>query len=430
MRLFWGLGFALVVALGLWLGLRSNGEVHGSDSAGFLDVSGTSPAAPNLAPAAPAHAAPLATPAALPVPGANVAKPAQVSGSRPEEQAIAARLLHSPWNEVSVVVDQSQLSDARKRMYKAVSAAIAKDSDRAKQFSDGLGRSEELDARERALVESAVKGTATGAVAASSGTESVGAIAMALALRARDAAQLLAAGNSAEAARAYSEVLLADASASWPSDRAALQRWSDGIALAQVGHRWNVKGTWPSVSITVRPGDSLTLIRQRALKEHPELLVCTGLIQRANQLRSEKAINPNDVLRIPTERAHMLVDISSRWVLYMIGDEVVAAWEGGVGKPGNETVPGQYKIGEKLKNPSWFRSGAPLVPFGNPENPLGTRWLSWEANGVKSHLGFHGTTDPSSVGGAVSSGCIRLRNEDVEQLFEILPEGADVLVQL
>jgi lipoprotein-anchoring transpeptidase ErfK/SrfK len=48
---------------------------------------------------------------------------------------------------------------------------------------------------------------------------------------------------------------------------------------------------------------------------------------------------------------------------------------------------------------------------------------------VESHLGFHGTTDPDTVGGAVSSGCVRLRNEDVEVLFEILPEKSDVVVQ-
>jgi len=314
-------------------------------------------------------------------------------------------------------------------MFSAVSASIAGDRERAAKFAQGLDKSDELDARERSLVAAAVQGTTAGPRDASSSSESVAAVAMALALRARDAAQSLAAGKFEDSARAYSEVLYADATATWPSDRTALQRWSDGLAQAQAGHRWNAKGSWPAVQITVKSGDSLTSVRQRAIKEHPELLVCTGLIERANQLKNEKSIHPNDVLRIPTERAHMLVDISTRWVLYMMGDEVVAAWEGGVGKPGNETVPGQYKIGQKLKNPSWFKPGAAPVPFGSPDNPLGTRWLAWQVNGADSHLGFHGTTDPNSVGGAVSSGCVRLRNEDVEVLFEILPEKADVLVQ-
>jgi lipoprotein-anchoring transpeptidase ErfK/SrfK len=44
-------------------------------------------------------------------------------------------------------------------------------------------------------------------------------------------------------------------------------------------------------------------------------------------------------------------------------------------------------------------------------------------------LGIHGTNDPTSIGKRVSQGCIRMRNEDVEALFEILPEGATVTVQ-
>lgn len=431
MRLLWGFGFVLVVVLGLWVGLRKNGEVQGKDSAGFLDNSDASPAAAIQTPSAPvktiAASAPAATGASLSSP--VVASPPPMRATRIEEQTIAASVLHRPWSEVSVLVGQSQLSDPRRRMYSAVSAAIGGDLDRARQFADGLDKSDELDARERALVASAVQGAAVAALPASSGSESVGAMAMALALRARDGSQWLAAGKSADAARAYSDVLYADATATWPADPTALKHWSEQLSLAQAGHRWSVKGTWPSISYTVKPGDSLVAIRQRAIKEHPDLLVCTGLIARANQLKNDKALHPNDVLRIPTDRVHMVVDISTRWVLYMMGDEVVAAWEGGVGKPGSETAPGQYKIGSKQENPPWFKSGAKMVPYGNPENPLGTRWLSWQVNGAESHLGFHGTTDPSTVGGAVSSGCVRLRNQDVEELFEILPEKADVLVQ-
>ncbi|HTF90964.1 MAG TPA: L,D-transpeptidase [Planctomycetota bacterium] len=429
MRLFWGSGFAIVLVLGAWLGSCSKDAVQGSEKAGFLDNSVTAAETTSSAPAVTAKPAPPPAAAPQPVQAALIPPPAPMRATRVEEQEIAAALLHRPWSEVSVRLSQSELSAARRAMFSAVSAAIAGDREHAMKSASSIEKSDELDAREHALVASAVAGTNVGALPASSGSESIAAISMGLALRARDAALALSAGRFAEAAKGYSDVLLADATATWPSDRTALQRWSDGIALAQAGHRWNVKGNWPSINTTVKPGDSLTLVRQRVLKEHPELLICTGLIERANQLKNEKSLHPNDVLRIPTERAHMLVDISTRWVMYMMGEEVVAAWEGGVGKPGNDTVPGQYKIGSKMEKPSWFRSGAKPVPFGDPENPLGTRWLSWQANGVESHLGFHGTTDPSTVGGAVSSGCVRLRNQDVEVLFEILPEKADVLVQ-
>ncbi len=423
MRALWGLGFALVVALGFWIGFRRSDEVQGSENAGFLAES---------APSAAAAKEPEKTTASAPVPApaaSAAAKPAAVPVARLEESTLAAALLHRPSKEVSVLLSQCDLSGARKKMYSAVSAALGNELEFARSAAQGLEKSDELDVRERALVSSAVNGTPVAAVSASSTNNSIAAVAMALALRARDGAKALSEGRFAEAAAAYSEVLLADATATWPSDSTALQRWTDGLAKAQDGHRWSVKGNWPSFTMKVKSGDSLTAIRQRAIKEHQGLVICTGLIERANQLRNERDLHPGEELRIPTDKVHMLVDISTRWVLYMMGDEVVAAWEGGVGKPGSETVPGSYKIGLKQKDPSWFRSGAPLVPFGNPENPLGTRWLSWQLNGVESHLGFHGTTDPGTVGGAVSSGCVRLRNGDVEVLFEILPEKADVLVQ-
>ena len=69
------------------------------------------------------------------------------------------------------------------------------------------------------------------------------------------------------------------------------------------------------------------------------------------------------------------------------------------------------------------------MPFGDPTNPLGTRWLEWGVDGKGTSLGFHGTNDPDGVGGRVSEGCVRMRNEDVELLFDILPRDAEVVVQ-
>ena len=77
----------------------------------------------------------------------------------------------------------------------------------------------------------------------------------------------------------------------------------------------------------------------------------------------------------------------------------------------------------------WFPTGGKPVPFGDPENPLGTRWIPWLRDGQKTSIGFHGTNEEVGVGGRVSQGCVRLRNVDAELLFDILPEGASVTVQ-
>ena len=244
----------------------------------------------------------------------------------------------------------------------------------------------------------------------------------------RRAAAWLESGDHARAAVQLSELLLAEIAGS-SDDRAAIARLAALLRRAQAGHRWNVKGAWPSFDVGVQSGDSLIAIRKRALATHPDLLLCTGLIARANQLRSETAIRPGDVLRIPTARAAVIVDLSAMWAFYTLGGEVADAWEVGVGKDGSDTQPGTYTIGLKQQNPMWSPVGREPVAFGDPANPLGTRWLAWHLDGRSTTLGFHGTNDPSGVGRRVSEGCIRMRNPDVEALYDVLPQGAEVRVQ-
>ncbi len=60
----------------------------------------------------------------------------------------------------------------------------------------------------------------------------------------------------------------------------------------------------------------------------------------------------------------------------------------------------------------------------NPGGPFGTMWMSLS----KEHYGIHGTNDPSSIGHAVSHGCIRMHNHDVEELASIVPIGTEVFI--
>lgn len=60
----------------------------------------------------------------------------------------------------------------------------------------------------------------------------------------------------------------------------------------------------------------------------------------------------------------------------------------------------------------------------NPGGPFGSLWMSLS----KEHYGIHGTNDPSSIGKAVSKGCIRMHNKDVEELAAIVPNGTPVVI--
>ena len=89
----------------------------------------------------------------------------------------------------------------------------------------------------------------------------------------------------------------------------------------------------------------------------------------------------------------------------------------------NGTPAGQFKIVSKEENPTWYKAGT-VVPPGSPANLLGTRWLGFDYPGY----GIHGTTEPQSIGRHVTSGCVRMRNQEVEEIYAIIPLGTRVTI--
>lgn len=102
---------------------------------------------------------------------------------------------------------------------------------------------------------------------------------------------------------------------------------------------------------------------------------------------------------------------------------------------------GVARIGMKRKNPTWTPPAAMIkrtpkyakwrngMPGGIPENPLGARALYLFDGGGDTMYRIHGTNAPSSIGTAASSGCIRMLNREVVELFDNTPIGTKVIVQ-
>jgi lipoprotein-anchoring transpeptidase ErfK/SrfK len=98
----------------------------------------------------------------------------------------------------------------------------------------------------------------------------------------------------------------------------------------------------------------------------------------------------------------------------------------GTGKTKELTPEGLFTITVKAKDP-YFRRGN--IPGGDRANPLGARWIGFDANGTDGRTyGIHGTNQPASIGKYVSQGCIRTQNEVVTSLFPLIPLGTKILV--
>ena len=110
-------------------------------------------------------------------------------------------------------------------------------------------------------------------------------------------------------------------------------------------------------------------------------------------------------------------------ILYENGKKV-RMYHVGVGTPSTPTPPGFYSVQTKEVDPTWIDPSDTTVQIpAGPENPLGYRWI-----GFHGTYGIHGTNNPSSVGYYVSNGCVRMYEEDVEELYPLVSIGTPVTV--
>ena len=151
------------------------------------------------------------------------------------------------------------------------------------------------------------------------------------------------------------------------------------------------------------------------------------LIQRLNgRPENDTTIHPGDRLKILPVRGRVSIEVrKSEFCACLLYDgNLLKKYRVGIGL-GDLTPEGEFKIATRLKNPDWWRDGK-MIPYGDPENILGTRWLGFDKPLQKFAL--HGTSHPETIGKKASNGCIRMENKDVEEMYAFTPPGAVVWI--
>ena len=128
----------------------------------------------------------------------------------------------------------------------------------------------------------------------------------------------------------------------------------------------------------------------------------------------------------------IVVSTSQRRLYYVLGNGQAIQYGVGVGRPGF-TWSGSHSITMKREWPDWRppaamlkrRPDLPRHMAGGPDNPLGARALYIGSTIYR----IHGSNEPETIGEAVSSGCIRMTNDDVIDLYSRARVGARVIVQ-
>jgi lipoprotein-anchoring transpeptidase ErfK/SrfK len=122
----------------------------------------------------------------------------------------------------------------------------------------------------------------------------------------------------------------------------------------------------------------------------------------------------------------LIVNKSKNEMAFISENKVQTVVSVGTGKTQELTPEGLFTITVKAKDP-YYRKGN--VQGGDPTNPLGARWIGFDAKGTDGRTyGIHGTNQPASVGKYVSKGCIRSQNEVITSLYPLIPLGTKVLV--
>jgi L,D-transpeptidase ErfK/SrfK len=128
------------------------------------------------------------------------------------------------------------------------------------------------------------------------------------------------------------------------------------------------------------------------------------------------------------QRSQLVVDLGDRKVYFYRNGDREAGYDIAVGKAGWETPAGKFSIQTMQLNPAWQHPFTGEVFEAGAGNPLGSRWIGFWTDGTHQ-IGFHGTNQTDLIGQAVSHGCIRMRDGDIQMLYEKVAIGTPVVVQ-
>ncbi|PGK51656.1 L,D-transpeptidase [Priestia megaterium] len=146
------------------------------------------------------------------------------------------------------------------------------------------------------------------------------------------------------------------------------------------------------------------------------LSVCVGL---GSVVQAEEQIKPvKNQLIIVNKRINRLA-------FYQDG-ELIKIYKVATGRTAKLTPEGTFTVIKLYRNMPYYRL---KIPGGDPRNPLGPRWIGLNVQGTAGFTyGIHGNAAPWSIGTNASSGCVRMYNEEVKELYSQLELGAKVII--
>lgn len=144
----------------------------------------------------------------------------------------------------------------------------------------------------------------------------------------------------------------------------------------------------------------------------------------AQYLTSQQSSNNNQNTTVKkgiVANRMIIINQCTMRLAYYENGKLVTTFSCATGKASTATPNGKFSIIHKEVNRPYYKDH---IPGGSPKNPLGYRFLQLTSSGYA----IHGTNVPSSIGGKVSHGCVRLQNSNVEWLYDRVYVGTPVII--
>jgi hypothetical protein len=170
----------------------------------------------------------------------------------------------------------------------------------------------------------------------------------------------------------------------------------------------------------VQPGETLSKIGKQYGQSWQ-------MIQRVNGMTHDR-INVGQQLKILDGEVGCLVVLSEFRLTMLIGGVYAKEYPIGIGM-NDKTPPGEFVVDTMLVKPKWYKPGGGVIEYGEEGHLLGERWIGFADQPGAAGLGIHGTNDESTIGTKCSNGCLRMRRDDVIELYDFMHRGSIVVVK-
>jgi hypothetical protein len=178
-------------------------------------------------------------------------------------------------------------------------------------------------------------------------------------------------------------------------------------------------------STTVGKGEGLQAVAARFRKDG--IQVEEGTLALLNRIHNINALQVGQRIKAPVDPVMAVLEKRSFLLALYVGDTMVRLYWVGHGE-NDKTPVTEFTVVDKIANPPWYAPDNKVYAYGDPKNILGKYFIKF-SNPSYSGFGAHGTPMPETIGTMSSAGCIRMYDNDIEELYKVLPRKAKVVVR-